>query len=279
MSETTRAPGAVTRAGGVLTTIKRTGNDQIGLQLSVRFYEELKHLIETAGFAGTFTIMVRTKVKGTAHTKGLKISSPEIHAVRVTYHGGSNDNCIEMLLSRPGDMASFGFHARLITAQKKLLQADVGAADEKVVPLKRPADSVSPPASPQQPPTRLVPSTTPVDESITTDIQHFADDLENIQIFLLEVLPHVLANGRVLKRQCLGALHSFGYRAGGIGRIFTAIVSRGPLVIVDDNWVEIPAAWMEKLRPPAPVESPTDLLSELERLLEVSANIQQYKAH
>ncbi|OHB19073.1 MAG: hypothetical protein A2854_02605 [Parcubacteria group bacterium RIFCSPHIGHO2_01_FULL_56_18] len=82
------------------------------------FEDALAKLLRKANFLGRFKYRALQTVKGTTHTKGLQVKRPQSFGVEVTYHEGSNDNNILVLVHAPTGMNSHEFLAALCNALK-----------------------------------------------------------------------------------------------------------------------------------------------------------------
>ncbi|MDB5194463.1 MAG: hypothetical protein JWN50_477 [Parcubacteria group bacterium] len=84
---------------------------------------ELSAILRQAGIpGGKFSLNVTTTVKGTAHSKGLRIGKfvTDRRSVEVFWHPGSNDRRFQLLLTTPNGMNVERFHDSLVRAHDEL---------------------------------------------------------------------------------------------------------------------------------------------------------------
>lgn len=276
-----RVPGgSVAKIGPGIVELEIHGSETIKKDISRGFQPALASLLKRAAFAGNFSVLVRTKIRGSQHTRGLRIGSPETQGVSITWHEGDNGNRIEMLLHRPGDgdVDSFGFHNRLVRAWK--------AAGEESVVEKVAASESSRMPSMDPPPEKAKANTQKNDHPNAADTskryERFVDNADNVQLFMLEIAELALPDGRVMRRACGAVLDkTFGLRTKGNGAIVRSLLNGGFLLPVDEDWLRIPAEWMEKLRP-APVarsaQPSGDFLAQLQQLAAVAETLQAHQS-
>ena len=123
------APGLET-----VPLLKFVGNQKIYQKdVSSDLHTQLINLLLKSGFGGTFTVVVMTKVKGTPHTRGLHVRSANAKGVVITWHQGSNDNNIQMLVCVPSRYDPMHFFSLLkqteqCLGQQKVFEAVVSSA-------------------------------------------------------------------------------------------------------------------------------------------------------
>ncbi|HWP61637.1 MAG TPA: hypothetical protein VN495_03470 [Candidatus Paceibacterota bacterium] len=265
-------PGTASRIGAGIVDLKITGDKGIIRDLSKNFEPTLKELLKNGAFAGTFSVYVRTKVRGSSATKGLRVGGVNRDGVLITWHEGDNSNRIEMLLYRPGDgdVDVLGFQNRLINASVRMDEAD-DAEDSDPPPANSPPplnanNGKSGGTSPPEAPTRSQ--------------ERFVDGADNVQLFMLEIAPHLSADGRVTRTICGHTLSAaFGYHGRGNGAIIRSLVKAGHLLAVDAVWVRVSAGWLGEIRPaPAQPVVSADALAGLERLLATESEVPQLRA-
>jgi hypothetical protein len=91
------------------------GNDRIVRDLGREFEKQLRKLLRLAQLAGTFNITATMSVKGTTHSKGLIIGTPngKHRSVEITWQEGSNDSRYSLFIATPHGMDPFAFHKKL----------------------------------------------------------------------------------------------------------------------------------------------------------------------
>lgn len=252
-------PGRVSGNGAELPIeFKYTGNMKgVRKSLGKDFTEELTGLLRTAGYAGTFSICATKYTKGTPHTKGLRIKSPSSHGIELTWHQGSNDNCLAMILSVPHQESVTHFHTQLRAAQT------VVEEKERKKPVETGLAGIAAPVS--SPTTKQEKPDTP-QASVVAPISvasggRFVDDLAQVELFVEEVAKHVNSQGIVSKRICLDVIRRFGITMGGVGKTFSSLVQRGHLLDCGGDTFGLNSTWALKFGAPIHAPQPTQVAS------------------
>ncbi len=248
--------------------IKLTGNPQVMRHVTKGFIPELTGLIHRAGFGGTFTVRVDTYAKGTPHTKGLRIKTPSKWGLDITWHEGSNDNCIAMCIMVPAPLDRMSFHSKLKAAQAALAAEDEAEeALPHIVLAGSPPTPVILPDLTTKPPQVLgvAPPQTlngskheSFEEAADNARERFVDDSERVELFMLEIIGEASPEGWVPTSLCSKVIQSAGYLKG-LSSVFRSLVAANHLERVPTQrggleGFRITKRWLEKLRPEAVVK-------------------------
>lgn len=278
-TEAGRSPGLVSSAGMVPITFKMGGNPNLIRQLSKGFEPALKALLASAGYAGTFNVFVQTTIKGTPHTKGLRVLSPERHGVAISWHEGSNDNCIRLSISAPRDTDAFAFHSRLKRAEATDDDepADTPASG-KIVDFRKPGFHPTPPASFSDQIVEANGKKDSTEPAPAIDGIPFVDDPANIELFMLEIRLFLDDTGRVRRSVCQTVLQQTHF-ADQHAVVITQLLEREHLRPTSEpDLFQVSVEWLRRLQEkpataaplaqaptptpppaPAPVAQPTPL--------------------
>lgn len=275
-----RSAGLVTDTSFLRPTIRINGNEDLRRELNRDFIVHLEKLLRKANLAGEFVVTVGpTTVKGTSHTRGLRIGLPNRrNAVELTWQGGSNDSRVPLLLSCPAKMDAHNFQSRLKAADSALeAEEEAGSLDPISVTdrlsgkgritsldLSRSApDSVPSSAVAQaEASPALIPSaeddfSRAADEAAKAH-EKFVDDLAKIELLMHYLEPHVDVSGCVRTSSCTLALRMhFGCMSSG--PILRSMASRGHIQKVTDDSYKLNEEWREKIgkkAKPAPAPTP-----------------------
>lgn len=281
MQQVERTPGLV--RGGTLHHIdvgfKYTGNDKAERKITKKNFEPLLGaILKGAGFGGTFTIVVGTYVKGTPHTRGLRIKSPTRLGLEITWHEGDNSNCLGMVVRVPPPMDPITFHSKLKAAEaafdaEEQAQRELGRAAKngngsgngqafvhvagptpakpRILPDLRAASHASPqPVDMSQPAKAATPTSQQEAQGPGPSPEPFVHDEINIELFMSEIAKSASPKGWVRVSVCASALRQhFNYRRGGQGSVLRSLVSRGHMSRVDNENFCLSKSWFQKLRP------------------------------
>jgi len=100
-------------------TFLPTGNTDFIRRLKKGGFEErLAVLLQKANYRGMFTYRGLEPVKGSSHTHGLKVKRPARFGVELTYHHGSNDNNILVIVLPPKGVLPQEFFLSLQRAEE-----------------------------------------------------------------------------------------------------------------------------------------------------------------
>lgn len=213
-------PGLVspTAKEHVPVTLKVTGRDQFRPLIPEEARQELAQAIDFAGFAGDFTLAVLGKVKGTSHTKGLRIRSAQKDAVEITSQFGDNGSCVECKLIVPHRFNSLVFYSKLKEAHAAMTD------DERPKRVSGKTNVV--PLHPDQPPAPSgVVAATPTTEgsaaeTITPAVSRALEDShvgfiqreDDVKLFMLYVKERE-EGGRITVQACTTILiEEFGFK-------------------------------------------------------------------
>lgn len=223
------------------------------------FYVALENLLRKAGFnGGRFVVNYQRMGKGTAHTHGLRLRSPSAFGVTFTWHEGSNDNCFTLSIRSPNGMEHHAFYARLKEAlslgesQQLREYEQPPSADEvsesqtdhstgKILPdlkflPKKEEDS-----------TESIESVSSVSDSVAQPM--FADDEQNVELFLIEAVRLADLNGQIMVEACTHILKR-DFQKKGTSSIVRSLIARGHLLETGDtSLVQIAPHWLAKFRP------------------------------
>lgn len=244
--------------------LKDSSNTQLTKRLDKEFEEEMQLLLMAAGFGGTFIVTVCRRAKGSAHTKGLNIKSPSNHGVVITWHKGSNDNNIEMVLGLPRGIGAASFHQKLKAAERLLCEQedfedglrdrihgkdhtheDSNSKDESSV-VELPAAETG----------KVTETAAPKEEQTTK--RGPRGDTE-LRLFFDEIVENCRSshNGIIPRDSCLAILRrEFNWESAySTGPAIKRLVARGHLEIVSKTCYKMGSRWLrmyaDKL-PPAP---------------------------
>ena len=254
-----QAPGEVQgRTRELRATVNLIGNQKVMRHVSKNFVPQMSELLTEAGFGGKFTIRVDRYAKGTPHTKGLRIKSPSKLGLDITWHEGSNDNCIAMCVLVPHPLDRMSFHSKLKAAQAGLNARD--EAEEEVL-AGPPGLIVMAPHVPA-----ILPDLTPKPLVVLAELQsfvetadntreRFVEDPERVELFMMEIVDSASPGGWVPTSVCSKVIQSTGYPTKGVSSVFRSLVGAGHLdkVPTMKRGVEgfrITKTWLDKLRPP-----------------------------
>lgn len=193
--------------------------------VSKRFKDELTDLLRSAGYAGTFNLVLGQYVKGTSHTKGLRIKSPTVHGIELTWHEGSNDNCLSMILCVPRHENVEHFHAKL----KQALTSAPAAKDEDVAE-------------------EGMRMTTIESASKSSDPGGNEPDQTLVELFVEEVVKQIDAFGSASRQVCLDVIEQFGVAKEMANATLSSLVQYGHLAANGDDAFELGAPWRDKFK-------------------------------
>lgn len=266
-TQSQQRPGRVVSSARVAVDFKYNGNHKMEKRINKHNFErELSAVLREAGYAGCFTVTIQSPAKGTTHTKGLRIKSTTRFGVEITWHEGSNDNCLQMCLSCPHQTTPTEFHSKLKAAHAAVEALESFESEPEVsVPAPQSATVVTlrpPQVLPdvsQETAARVEALTPPALAPMklaTHQRERFIDDETNVEIFMMEVIEHASPKGWVKTAVCSKALVRLGYSVNGTGPVIKSLVNRGHLKRpergdnnkIDDNYMIAPH-WFEKLRP------------------------------
>ncbi len=292
-------PGQVVRMGGAqpLPTFNFIGSHRLLDRLPNRreFLFDLTEVLVKAGFGGDFTVVVRTPVKGTSHTKGLTIKSPHKDGVLIHAHYGSNDSNIEILLVCPAfqrdphKFSSFlkeaavalttededAVRVRLRSYQAasnndnrfnnfvhrltKMLPAPTQEA-RQAAPLPAPSTPPPAPAAEVAPPSAMAMALT--EAAVARRVPLYKDD-DMLILFLGEVAPLRDGRGFVARNKCLDLLveHGLSETKNGSGSVLKGLLNRGVFTTAatSSDRLAISALWLDRLGLSTPASQTTQV--------------------
>ncbi len=264
--------GTVVPGSQVPVGFKYHGNEKAEGRLNKRRFEKkFATLARVAGYAGTFHIHLVNFVKGTAHTKGLRIRSPGRDRVEITWHEGSNDNCLLMYIAAfPPHLPPVQLHSRLKAAQAGKLALDQHEAEVVALPAgdKEGATGQRTDANdvgvhiPQLLGDEQLQQESARVEAVAVETCHmFMGDAELIAVCMLEIFGQVDEKGWIGAVKCAGILEAFGYSPRTADRILHSLVIAGHLISSgkDRQRFALRPTWLERFRPSEPeakVEQP-----------------------
>ena len=176
------------------------------------FRRALSGFLFEAGIRSSVTVRACTMLKGTPHTKGLKLKAPDQHSVELTWHEGSNDECILFRITTPSgiegvvDVISFDKRLRDTAAAIKNRKEEARAAKRER----------------QDSPTNAAQSNGPPD-------QKFSMQPDMVVLLIEEVFTAGLIDerGYITRRKLAEIVCSppFGYPSAGV--VFTWLINMG----------------------------------------------------
>lgn len=234
-----------------LIHFKRHGNENVAKNISPRFYDELRKLLVTAGYAGLFKLGVRSKVPGRSHTKGLLITAPQYHGVLLTWHEGDNGNRIEMSLAESAENADgHRLFRSLKEAEKKL------AADDGTEEIQSPApDHASTPPSSGATTNGAPPAEDPSSAQDAPMVsEHFKNNREvATELFMEEAAKVADETGMLPKGAGFYILRNMGFPSPS--PIIGSMVTHGDLIRIGRGWHKVrhqmDGKWIKRF-PPKP---------------------------
>ncbi len=188
--------------------------------------ESMGNLLAKAGMAGTFEAHFHIWKAGSAHTKGLRLLSPHRQCVQLSYQYGDNSTCAVFGIHPPADMDRDVFHARLREAihleetgeeppahnATDVLMKILGDEPTSLSLAKAPDEPVAPPVHDERKNSR------------------FISDPEKVELFMLELQPHLQPDGSVDEGRCKQILiKDFGIAERGVHHSIYALIGRGKL--------------------------------------------------
>ncbi len=132
----------------------------------------LRELLASCGYKGTFTATIIARLKGSAHTNGLQLGAPQLmrRSVELQWQAGGNDKRFSLMLNTPEGVEPIEFHAVL---DKALQNNSKATAPGKVV---------------------------------ASASQSSALSVDDAELLLREILPHVTEAGVIVRQQCVEVL-------------------------------------------------------------------------
>lgn len=211
-------PGKVSQsaADGIRASLKITGPEQFRGLFPPRAVEDLSKAVDFAGYGGTFTLVLLGKVKGTAHTKGLRIRSPQKDSVEITSQFGDNGSCVECKLIVPHHINSLVFYSKLKEAYTAMEETErPKKPTTNVVPLH--PDVQLPAAGSSAAPAAIAPAATeeatPLKQGVQSHVGFIQRD-DDVKLFMLYVSERA-KDGRITVQACTTILieeFGFGHR-------------------------------------------------------------------
>gem|GEM_PF-5034075 len=121
-----KATGIELSISGKTPMIKEFGNQ-------AEFSAAVSALLGNAGFAGSFYLAINSKIRGSAHNRGLQLGQYDRNrrTVELRWQGGDNGTRFAVMLSAPQGMNVEDVHARLQATMKRIEEAEAAAKDAR----------------------------------------------------------------------------------------------------------------------------------------------------
>lgn len=248
-------------------SLKIIGHPGISREIAGGFTKKLTDLLLKAGFGGEFTVVAQTKVKGTPFTKGLHVKSPNARGATITWHHGSNDNNIQMLLCAPPHYDPMRFFSLIKSAEAVL----AGEVEEEVTIVASTSVGAAAAAAAVRADVPTVTDVSPVESGRVDPVEPPAASKENsseplgieagykyrpdpdaAELIVEELAKLADSNGKVAREHCRALLTgTFGFPTARLGPVYKSLISRGYLQPVDgvEESLRIGVAWMKKYFP------------------------------
>ncbi|MEI6863840.1 MAG: hypothetical protein WCK46_00500 [Candidatus Adlerbacteria bacterium] len=280
----------------VLPTFKLGGNDFFA-QKHVRdkrlFWRDITELFAISGLGGQFQMVVKGKLPGRHHTKGLTLGIPAAGGAIFSIHYGSNDDRFESMIVAPHGMDSNHFTGLLKTGKGLLDREtadqalerrarygqagqDLFAPEAKKFAEKKPVAAAPPQAKaapapvptppPAQPPAPAAPTPTTPPKVATPRSKALSSDSTSMTLYMEELGKHATPDGYVSRADCLRVLVDQSFVQGqGAGSVLASLIRDEHLVTSSqsENWLSFGSKWQKLANTPS---LPAAGLSDIQQL-------------